>query len=168
MNPLSPLPPGARLLKMIQGGPVFLRADGAIEFTADADIDSDGGPNVDDDPCWQAQTSYRYLGRSLNAQIIPYVVIPIGILDLVAPVGLGCAVTCTHTLTGKCGHGILGDLGPSTKDGEISAAMARLLGVNPNSRTGGESRRVIRYEVFIGKPAVLNGITYPLQPLHRA
>ena len=151
---------------MIQGGPVFLRADGVIEFTADADIDSDGGPNVDADPCWNADTSYHHQGRPLNAQRVPYVVIPIGILDRVKPIGLGCAVTVTHTLTGRAARGVLGDLGPTAKDGEISPAMARLLGIDPNSRTGGEARRCIRYEIHVGQPAVVDGVTYPLQPLH--
>jgi len=163
MNPI--LPPGARLLKTIESGPVFLRADGVIEFTADADIDSDGGPNVDHDPCWQADTSYHHAGKPLNAQTVPYVVIPIGILNLVKPIGLGCLVIVTHTLTGRSAAGVLGDLGPTAKDGEISAAMARRIGVNPNSRNGGEARRCIRYEVHIGIPAVIDGVTYALQPL---
>ena len=155
-----------RLLATIQGVAITLCGDGVVRFIANADIDSDGGPNIDHDPCWQPDTTLRHAGASINAQQVPYVVIPIGILNMVGPIGLGCLVTCTHILTGKAGSGVLADLGPRSKVGEISPAMARLLGIDPNSRTGGESRNVIRYELHIGVPAVIDGVTYALQKLH--
>lgn len=154
-----------RLLATIQGCPIILHADGVIRFTADADIDSDGGPNVDHDPCWQPDTTYHHQGKAINAQKVPYAVIPLGILNLVKPMGLGCKVVCTHTLTHRSAEGVLADLGPTRKIGELSPEMARRIGVNPNSVRGGESRQVIRYEIHLGVPAVIDGIQYALQRL---
>jgi len=153
------------LLATVQNIQINLFPDHIIRFIADADIDSDGGPNIDHDPCWQPQTTLQFRGKSIDAQQVPYAVIPLGILNKVRPIGLGCHVICTHILTGKTAAGVLADLGPTRKVGEISPAMARLLGVDPNSRTGGEERNVIHYEIHLGVPALVNGVTYDLQPL---
>jgi hypothetical protein len=152
-------------LKQIEGCDINLDQDGVIRFTADADIDSDGGPNVDNDPCWQPETTLKFNGKSINAQKVPFAVIPIGILNKVGPIGLGCKVIVTDTRNGRWAFGVLADLGPTRKVGEISPEMARRIGINPNSVRGGEDEKVIRYEIFIGVPAVVDGITYKLQPL---
>lgn len=154
-----------RQLAVIQNCPIVLCADGVIRFTADADIDSDGGPNVDHDTCWQPDTTYHYQGKPINAQVVPYVVIPEGILNLVGPRGLGCHCVVRNPLNGRIANAVLVDLGPTRKVGEISAALARRLGVNPNSVSGGEEHHVIEYEIYIGVPAEVDGITYPLQAL---
>ena len=156
-----------KLLKTIEGSPVTLGSDGVIRFLGDMDIDSDGGPNLDRDPCWQPDTTLRHAGLSINAQFVPYLVCPIGILELVGPIGLGCQCQATHTQTLKTSPAVLADLGPRSKTGEGSPALARRLGINPNSRYGGEDRKCILYELFIGIPARIDGIEYHLQPLGR-
>ena len=153
------------LIKTIKGVPIILDDDNVIRFTADADIDSDGGPNVDNDPYWQPDTTLHHNGLPINAQTVPFAVIPIGVLNKVKGLGLGCKVIVTNALNGRSAVGVLADLGPTFKVGEISPAMARLIGVNPDSVRGGESRNVIRYEVFLDVPAVVNGVTYKLKRL---
>lgn len=155
-----------KVLKQIEGSPITLCSDGVIRFVGDMDIDSDGGANVDHDPCWAPDTTLHHNGMSIDAQKVPYLVCPIGILELVEPVGLGCQCYAVHLRTNREAGGVLADLGPSRKDGECSAALARRIGVNPNSVNGGESRKVILYEFHIGVPAVVDGVTYHLQRLH--
>jgi len=157
-----------KLIKIIEGSPVTLGIDGVIRFVGDMDIDSDGGPNVDKDPCWQPDTTLRHAGGSINAQTVPYVVCPIGVLDLVHEIGLGCRCVVTHTKNRREAVAVLADLGPRAKTGEGSPALARKLGINPNSRYGGEDAKVILYELHIGVPAVIDGVEYALQPLHGA
>lgn len=154
-----------KLLKTIEGKPITLGIDGVIRFLGNMDIDSDGGENIDHDPCWQAETTFKHNGHSIDAQKVPYVVCPQGILELVGPMGLGCYCRVTHTLNFREADAVLADLGPYKKDGEGSPALARLLVINPNSRYGGEDRPVILYELHVGYPAVINGIQYALQPL---
>lgn len=155
-----------KVLKTIEGVNIYQVGENCLRFIADADIDSDGGPNVDNDPCWQPDTTLHFNGKPINAQTVPYAVIPLGILNLVKPIGLGCKVVCTHITTNKSAIGVLADLGPTRRIGELSPEMARRIGINPNSRFGGEDRRLIKYEIFLGVPAVVDGITYQLQPLH--
>lgn len=153
-----------KILKRIQGVDIYLCPDGVIRFIGDFCIDSDGGPNVDHDPCWQPDTTLHHNGRPINAQTVPYVVIPQGILDKVGPIGLGCQ--CFATYRNKKVGAVLADLGPFTKQGEGSPELARRLGINPNSRTGGLEEEVVLYEIFIGVPAIVDGVAYKLQPLH--
>ena len=155
-----------KLLSLIQGCAITLDDDGVIRFLADADIDSDGGPNVDHDPYWQPDTTLHLRGKPINSQVVPYAVIPIGILNKVRPIGLGCQVRVTNRSNGKSCDAVLADLGPTRKIGEISAECARRLGVNPNSVRGGTEKRIIFYEVYLGIPAIVVGISYKLQPLH--
>jgi Fungal chitosanase of glycosyl hydrolase group 75 len=157
-----------KLLKTIEGSPVTLGVDGAVRFVGDMDIDSDGGTNVDKDPCWQADTTLKHHGLSINAQVVPYVVCPIGILELVGPIGLGCRCVVAHTVNRREAVAVLADLGPRAKIGEGSPALARKLAINPNSRYGGEDAKVVLYELYIGVPAVIDGVEYALQPLRGA
>lgn len=154
------------VIKTVDGVDITYRP-GLISFTADADIDSDGGPNIDHDPYWQPDTTLHHHGQPINAQRVPYCVIPIGILNKVPEMGLGCHCVVTNTRTGQSATAVLADLGPTRKIGEISPALARKIGVNPNSRIGGEERKIILYEIYVGNPATIDGITYKLQPLGR-
>ena len=155
-----------RLLKILDNGSIVFCVDDAIRFIGDMDIDSDGGPNVDHDPCWQPDTTLHFNGHAINSQIVPYVVAPIGLFEKVKGIGLGCKCVVTHLKNKLSCDAVCADLGPATKDGEGSAALARRLGVNPNSRTGGEDRPVVFYELYVGIPAIIDGVTYDLQPLH--
>jgi len=155
-----------RVLATIEGGDIILHSDGVIRFMGNFDIDGDGGPNIDHDPCWQPDTSLHHNGKPINSQTVPYVVIPLGILEKVGPIGLGCMCIITNTITKKSANAVLADLGPSRKDGEGSAELARRIGLSGNARTGGEDRRIILYEIHIGVPALIDGVEYKLQPLY--
>jgi len=74
----------------------------------------------------------------------------------------------TNTENGAAVEGVVADSGNDDHIGEISVACAKALGLpvgNPNEANGGgASRAVISYQFFPGTAAIVNGITYPLQP----
>jgi hypothetical protein len=55
-----------------------------------------------------------------------------------------------------------GDVGPHSKIGEISIAVARAVGIPASPRSGGEDRKIVEYEIFPGREATINGVTFPL------
>ena len=68
---------------------------------------------------------------------------------------------------GRSVEGVVADGGPSNHLGEISVACAKAIGVPIGSRHpangGGASSPTIVYHLYPGTPAVVNGVTYPLQ-----
>lgn len=145
---------------------VFATADTSVLkvfFVGDLDIDSDGGSNPDHDPYWQPQTSLKFHGKSIDAEAVPGVVVPGWLPHAVGPIVLGCLCKVTNLATGQQAWGVAHDTGPLKKTGETTPAMARRVGVNPNSVSGGEEKPIILYEMWPGKPAVVDGVTYDLQ-----
>lgn len=131
-------------------------------------IDGDGSGDPDGDPDYQARTSYRNIGpdgvpRWLNADLVPYIVLPPQVIMAVPGIVLGCQAFVTNTDNGLQCRAIVGDVGPRDKIGEMSIACAKLLGVPWSPTTGGESRLVIKYSFWPGVAGMANGITYPLQ-----
>jgi len=57
---------------------------------------------------------------------------------------------------------MVGDVGPKRKIGEISIAAARAVGMGASPRSGGEDKKIVQYEIFPGRKATINGVTYPL------
>lgn len=57
---------------------------------------------------------------------------------------------------------MVGDVGPRRKVGEISIAAARAVGMPSSPRSGGEDDKIVEYEIFPGRVATINGVTYPL------
>lgn len=143
---------------------VFLHNDGRVSFVGDADIDCDGGPNPLKDPFWQSDTALHHLGKPINSELVPGIVVPPEILNGVKPIVLGCKAQVTNRKTGKTELAVVFDVGPHSKVGEISPALAKLIGVNPNPINGGEDDPVLLYELWPGIPAVVKNITYTLQP----
>lgn len=138
--------------------------DNLIEYTTKADIDDDGaGGNFWNDPDFQPDTTEHVAGQPLNAELTPYIVVNKTVCDLVEPDVLGSLVTVTNTLTDQSAQAVVADIGPSHKLGEISPALARLIGLNPNGNNGGTSDDMIHYSISAGQPATINGVTYPLQ-----
>lgn len=149
------------IIATIQGHDIVLNNDGSVTFTAGANIDNDGsGGNPEGDPFHQDETSLRVNGKSLNAQKVPYIVVPPAIIKGVVPVVLGSQGTVE--LNGKNVPVVVGDIGPKAKLGEISVECARRLGINPSPLHGGVDGGV-RYTIRPGVPAVVDGVTYPLQ-----
>jgi hypothetical protein len=158
------------ILGMVQGVAIEARIDASgsetVHFIADADIDCDGsGGNPDHDPCFQPDTTLHGPdGRALNAYQVPFVVVPPLVCQKTRGMVLGSECLITHTLTRRQVLCVVGDMGPTSKIGELSVAAARAIGVPSNPVTGGESRKIIDYEIRVGKAAVISGVRYALKP----
>ncbi|MEW1777079.1 glycoside hydrolase family 75 protein [Streptomyces sp. NPDC086777] len=125
----------------------------AVFWKADLDIDCDGQRtahcNRAADPAFTAATAYQQAnGRQLNAEKLPYVVVP------------GPSRRWNHRRAGVRGgavaaviyrdrvqYAVVGDTGPRDIIGEASYATAKALGVNPDPRVGGVASGVT-YIVF--------------------
>lgn len=165
-NPKFPVPKlnGTKLLGVLENCPILLQPDGTVHVVAKAAIDGDGTGSSHGDPDFQPRTSLKDKGNFLNSDVDIYIVVPPAIEDGVEPVVLGCQATVTNRTNGKSTAAVVGDIGPKNKIGEISIACAKALGIDPSPTTGGEAAHVIEYIITPGKPAVVNGKTYALQP----
>ncbi len=105
--------------------------------------------------------------KYVDSATVPFVAVPPIIVKAVAASVLGCHCLVTNSQTGRTTEAVVADIGPSNHLGEISIACARALGVSTGTthpaNGGGASSPTIRYQLFPGKAAVINGITYPLQ-----
>ncbi len=121
----------------------------AIYFRAGMQIDADGSPRAKQiDPTGQTKTSLRYSdGTSVNAEHIPYVVLPLGKYKHLG-VNLGDIAAVRYN--GKVQFAVFADAGPSYKLGEGSMALAQALGINNSPRHGGISKPQVEYIVFPG------------------
>lgn len=157
-----------RILDVIQGVEIIQHEDGHVSFLADASVDCDGsGGNPDNDPYFQPDTTLHNEGKALNAYQESFIVVPPVVVRRVVPVVMGCKARVLYRKTGIYQDAVVGDLGPTQKIGEVSVFLARLLGMSGNPNTGGESdMRMVLYEVWPGTPAIVNGVTYQLQPSH--
>jgi hypothetical protein len=152
-----------QIIATIENSAVTLNDDGSVTYWAKAAVDNDGsGGNPEGDPDHQDQTSLRHAGRSLNAQKVPFVVVPPAILQGVGPVVLGSQAEVVWN--GVKIAAVVGDIGPHTRIGEISVECARRLGMNPSPLSGGIDSPSVFYTILPGIPAVVDGITYQLQP----
>lgn len=146
--------------------------------------DGRGTPLVQagDDPCPGAYISSTSLhlqardgGRLPNSSpfkyvdsaTVPFVVVPPQIIRETPGIVLGCRCVVTNTANGRSTAAVVADVGPRTHLGEISVACAQALGIrtvglHPANGSGAESPS-IRYQVFPGVPAEVNGVTYRLQ-----
>lgn len=79
---------------------------------------------------------------------------------------LGCKATVKDIQTGKIleASGVL-DFGPKAKLGEASIACAKFFGIPSSPKHGGTPEKRFIYTFFPGIPAVINGVTYQLQPM---
>lgn len=114
-------------------------------------------------------TAYEWPGlartdpwKYVDAALVPYIVISPLIRRLARGVVLGCKARATNTKTGQSVDGVVADIGPRRKIGELSIAAARAIGIRSNPRNGGTKERIIRYEFWPDTPAVVNGVTYRL------
>jgi Fungal chitosanase of glycosyl hydrolase group 75 len=150
-----------RTIATIENEDIVEHDDGSVCFTAKAAIDSDGvGPHHGDHTA-QDQTSYK---PDLNADIDRYIVVPPAIRNGVKGVVMGCLALVVNMKNGKHTAAVVGDIGPHAKLGEISCATASAIGLNPSPVSGGTDSHVIKYVLFPGIPAVVEGKTYHLQP----
>lgn len=137
---------------------------GKVWFVGDFDVDADGGPKPPNDPSWQPETTLKLHGKSINAQTVPGMVVPGWLPRAVGPVVLGCLGKVTNLSNGKSALCVVHDTGPLKKTGEGTPFLAKLLDINPDAGRGGEDAPIILFECFPGKPALVEGIQYELQP----
>lgn len=154
-------------LATIQGAEIVLYTDwtGAeiVQFTADMDVDCDGsGGNPFRDPYFQPDTRLHFMGRPLHAELIPYVVVPPVIIAKTRGIVFGSLCECRNTRNGRTALAVVGDSGPTSKIGEGSPALCRLLGLDDNPNHGGTSDFIIEYTIHVGVPAVIP-VTFNLQ-----
>ncbi len=105
--------------------------------------------------------------KYVDSATVPFIVVPPMILKGVQPIVLGCRCVVTNTKNNKSTEAVVADVGPRNHIGEISVACAKAIGVpvgNPHEANGGGAAAPnIHYQLFPGKAAVVNGVTYPLQ-----
>lgn len=137
-----------------------------VEFTGDMDVDCDGrGGNPHHDPYFQPDTRLHGMdGKPLWAEQEPFLVLPPAVLKRTKGIALGSYSEVTRLETGITAEAVAGDEGPKSKMGEGSPALCDALGLPNNPNSGGCSFFGIRYRIFIGKKAVIDGVEYPLQP----
>ena len=118
--------------------------------------DKNGQPLPDSSP-------FKYV----DSATVPFIVVPPIIIKAVSEIVLGCQWLVTNSKTGKTTEAVVADVGPSNHLGEISVACAKAIGVSTGTthaaNGGGALPAAIRYQLFPGVPAVVNGVTYPLQ-----
>jgi len=110
--------------------------------------------------------------KYVDSATVPFVVVPPMIIRGVAGVVMGCRAVVTNTKNGKSVEAVVADGGPSNKLGEISLACAKAIGVRAGegsthpANSGGvdADSHIIHYRLFPGVAAMVNGVTYPLQP----
>lgn len=119
-----------------------------VYFRAGMTIDADGSPRARQiDPTGQTQTSLRYPdGRSVNAETVPYFVLPGGQYK---HLGIKLGDIAAVRYNGKVAFAVFADVGPRHKLGEGSIALAQELGIPASPRTGGV-RGGVEYMVFPG------------------
>jgi hypothetical protein len=100
--------------------------------------------------------------RYLNAETIPFIVVPPVIIHGVPGIVKGCKVRITDMVTRLICDAMVGDIGPRNKDGEVSIAAAKRLSVPSSPIIGGFSSPRFLYELWPGVPAVIDGVQYAL------
>ena len=136
-----------------------------MTFICGLQIDGDGsGGNREGDPDFQPDTSLHFQGQAINSRIVPGFVLPRSLIMGVPGIVLGCQGHAFNVTNGKTCDFVVYDEGPASKLGEGSIALAEALGIDSDPRTGGTDKRIVRVSIFPGQPAIVNGVTYHLQP----
>ena len=153
---------------MIEGVQVSCLSDRVTYDTPWFRVDGDGDPdNTFHDPCWQKDTSLHGPdGLPVNALTMPYVVLNPYIAASVPGVFLGCLALVSYR--GKTVSAVVADVGPKSKVGEGSEALAAALGLPNSSVSGGLERDMahpVEWILYPGKAALVNGVQFALHRL---
>lgn len=121
-------------------------------------LDTDNEPKIFAGGIIASQTWYRHPGKApsdsaayVDAETIPYIVVPSMIVQGTAGVVRGCKARVTWK--GKSVDCVVADKGPAGKIGELSIAAARALGMPASPRSGGTERQEVLYELWPDQPA---------------
>jgi hypothetical protein len=99
--------------------------------------------------------------RYLDAETIPFIAIPPQLIKAVPHIVIGSRVIVRYGVITAVA--VVGDIGPSYHLGEGSEALAKLLGIDPNPRSGGIEKPVVTYEIHAGTQVTIKGETFELQ-----
>ena len=120
-------------------------------------LGEDGQPKIFPGGIIASKTAYRYPSRSLDdplayvdSETVAYMVVPPVVIHATRGAVLGCRCRVTNTQNGRISEGMVADVGPRNKVGELSIQMARELGIPESPRAGGGSRATIKYELWPG------------------
>ncbi len=127
-------------------------------------------PYVDEEGFCVSMTSYWREGyekidrrRWVDAEAIPYMVLPGSIRQLARGVCLGARARMTQTTSGIVVDGVYADSSGSNI-GEASVKAAQFFGSQWNANNGDE-RKIYLYEFWPDVPAVVNGEQFRLIPM---
>jgi hypothetical protein len=121
-------------------------------------LDTDNEPRVFPGGVIASMTWYRHAGTSasdptayVDAETVPYIVVPPVIVQRTAGVVRGCKARVSFR--GKSVDCVVADRGPANRIGELSIAAARSIGLPPSPRHGGTEKPEVLYELFPGVAA---------------
>lgn len=139
----------------IVGGKVICAQSWARDIVI---LDDDNQPKVFPGGIIASMTWYRYPGKLPNdpaayvdAETIPYIVVPPLIIQKTAGIVRGCKARVTWK--GKSVECVVADRGPSNKIGELSIAAARAIGLPFSPKNGGIDKPEVLYELWPGVAA---------------
>ena len=121
-------------------------------------LDTDNEPKVFAGGVIASQTWYRHPGKMksdpaayVDAETVPYIVVPAIIIQSTAGVVRGCKARVTWK--GRSVDCVVADKGPVNKIGELSIAAARAVGLPSSPRDGGTELPEVLYELWPGVAA---------------
>jgi hypothetical protein len=139
----------------IRGGKVICKENWAHDIVI---LGPDNEPKIFPGGIIASMTWYRVPGKSANdptayvdAETVPYIVVPPLIIQGTAGIVRGCKARVTRG--GKSVDCVVADKGPANKIGELSIAAARAIGLDPSPRHGGTEKAEILYELWPGVAA---------------
>lgn len=100
--------------------------------------------------------------RYVDSETVPFIVVPAPLRKRVRGIVLGCDATVEDIETGKIVRAVVADFGPATHLGEGSIALANLLGIPSDPRTGGTDDKRFQWSFRPGLPALVNGEQFEL------
>jgi hypothetical protein len=121
-------------------------------------LDSDNEPKIFPNGVIASMTWYKHPNKQrtdpaayVDAETIPYIVVPSLIIQKTAGVVRGCKARVSWQ--GKSVDCVVADKGPANKVGELSIAAARALGIPSSPRNGGIENPEVFYELWPGVAA---------------
>jgi hypothetical protein len=118
-------------------------------------LDSDNEPKIFSGGIIASMTWYRYPDKLANdpaayvdAQTVPYIVVPPLIIQKTTGVVRGCKARVTWK--GRSVDCVVADKGPTNKIGELSIAAAHAIGLPSSPRNGGTEKPEVFYELWPG------------------
>lgn len=140
----------------------------SLFFFGDMDNDVDGTPYWENDKYGAPDTSLHYLGKAVNGDIIPFIVLPPEVINLVKDTVLGCLGEVYYK--DKSCLVVVADVGPHFKLGEGSPAALRALELPAfHNGNGGLDTQEVLYRFWPGVAANLTineaDYQFQLQPL---